>query len=101
MTTNTGLVNRRRGDVEILRHILQTRGEGPTAMRRRVALNYPQYQKYLTFLDNGGFVTIHRQGPRIRGIEVTDKGHTALEKLMDALDFLGLKQPEEQAPGRE
>ena len=77
-------VGLRRSDLEIVRDILRADRGGPTQLRYNANLSYPQFQRYLAFLERSNLVETDRQGPQVVNVKVTDKGRRVL-RLLDGL----------------
>ncbi len=89
-------VGSRRSDLEIVRDILRMDpGGAPTQLRYDANLSYPQFQKYLAYLEQSHLVEMERKGPQIINVLVTDKGRRILRLLDGLFVTLGFEPPAE------
>lgn len=88
----SGIVNHRRSNVEIIADMLRVgeNGAGKTEIMYSANMSYAQIQKYLGFLLSHGFIHKVKMGNPVVTYQVTDKGLGLLRNIdgiMEVLEF--------------
>ncbi len=91
-STQSGNMNRRRSNIEIIAEMLRVgeNGAGKTEIMYSANMSYAQIQKYLAFLLSHGFISkVHVGNPAVT-YRVTEKGGELLnhiDGIMEILEF--------------